>query len=191
MVTHCYCSKAVSPYKDMAHVLRLLHLHQYRWESWNHWKGCSGLTDWREPIAVLSTRILHVNVMKSWAVPRWKKLMLDRSNPLCRRIMWSFSNPIFSNINLRINPYLGLYSLSNSVCNHFLGSRMHRIKNLSLVIFYLEKRSFRFAFEEDIYGEEFHFGQILNLKHRRLNHKVCAERFGLKTELEGKCMAFQ
>ena len=68
---------------------------------------------------------------------------------------------------------------------------MHRIKNLSLVIFYLEKRSFRFAFEEDIYGEEFHFGQILNLKHRRLNHKVCAERFGLKTELEGKCMAFQ
>ena len=40
------------------------------------------LTDWRDPIAVLSTRILQVNVMKSWAVPRWKKLMLDRSNPL-------------------------------------------------------------------------------------------------------------
>ena len=41
---------------------------------------CS-LTDCLAPSAVLSTRILEVKVMNSWAVPRWKKLMDDRSWP--------------------------------------------------------------------------------------------------------------
>ena len=39
------------------------------------------LTDCLAPRAVLSTRILEVKVMNSWAVPRWKKLMEDRSYP--------------------------------------------------------------------------------------------------------------
>ena len=191
MVTHCYCSKTVSPYKDMAHVLRLLHLREYKWESWNHWKDVLDL-----PTDVNLSQFFPPGfymwmwwslglclVERSWC---WTG-QIHSAEESCDHLVIQF----FSNVNLRINPYFGLYSLSNSVCNHFRGSTMHRMKNLSLVIFYLEKRSFRFAFVEDIYGEEFHFGQILNLKHRRLNHKVCAERFGLKTELEGKCMAFQ
>ena len=54
-----------------------------RTKTWHMYSA--SLTDWRAPADVRSTRILEVKVMKSWAVPRWKKLMLERSKPVCKK----------------------------------------------------------------------------------------------------------
>ena len=167
MVADRNCSKTVPPNKYMAHIFCLLDLQDDPMFSWSEHIICNLPTD--------------------------GILLLFSPQESCKWMWWSLGqcrvgrSLCWTGRTRSENNFGSWNTIKSSVFTAWheqVRGSFHHVKNTNL-----QEGSFWFAFIQDVDGEKFHLGRILIWNIVGWITK-CAE-VCLRTELEGKCMAFQ